>query len=77
MPFTPPSCHPTLEQQAQTLRQIQYDQTYTRKELATLREALEKRTTNLFRLQLGAITLTGLSSWPPAVSSAVMNTRRK
>ena len=59
MPFTPPSCHPTLDQQAQTLRQIQYDQTYTRKELATLREALEKRTTNLFRLQLGAITLTG------------------
>lgn len=59
MPFTPPSCHPTLGQQAQTLRQIQYDQTYTRKELATLREALEKRTTNLFRLQLGAITLTG------------------
>ncbi len=59
MPFTPPSCHPTLDQQAQTLRQIQYDQTHTRKELATLREALEKRTTNLFRLQLGAITLTG------------------
>ena len=59
MPFTPPSCHPTLDQQAQTLRQIQYDQTSTRKELATLREALEKRTTNLFRLQLGAITLTG------------------
>ena len=59
MPFTPPSCHPTLDQQAQTLRQIQYDQNYTRKELATLREALEKRTTNLFRLQLGAITLTG------------------
>ena len=59
MPFTPSSCHPTLDQQAQTLRQIQYDQTYTRKELATLREALEKRTTNLFRLQLGAITLTG------------------
>jgi hypothetical protein len=41
------------------LRQIQYDQTYARKELETLREALEKRTTNLFRLQLGAITLTG------------------
>ncbi len=59
MPFTPPSCHPTLDQQAQILRQIQYDQTYARKELATLREALEKRTTNLFRLQLGAITLTG------------------
>jgi hypothetical protein len=59
MPFTPPSCHPTLDQQAQILRQIQYDQTYARKELETLREALEKRTTNLFRLQLGAITLTG------------------
>ena len=59
MPFMPQACHPTLEQQAQTLRQIQYDQTYARKELATLREALEKRTTNLFRLQLGAITLTG------------------
>ncbi len=59
MPFTPPSCHPTLDQQAQILSQIQYDQTYARKELETLREALEKRTTNLFRLQLGAITLTG------------------
>jgi hypothetical protein len=59
MPFTPPSCHPTLDQQAQILRQIQYDQTYARKELETLRDALEKRTTNLFRLQLGAITLTG------------------
>ena len=59
MPFTPPSCHPTLDQQVQILRQIQYDQTYARKELETLREALEKRTTNLFRLQLGAITLTG------------------
>jgi hypothetical protein len=73
MQFMPPDCHPTLEQQAQTLRQIQYDQTYVRKELATLREALEKRTTNLFRLQLGAITLTGalgfgaelLGSLPP------------
>jgi len=60
MPFTPPACHPTLDQQAQILRQIQYDQTYARKELETLREALEKRTTNLFRLQLGAITLTGV-----------------
>ena len=59
MQFMPQACHPTLEQQAQSLRQIQYDQTYARKELATLREALEKRTTNLFRLQLGAITLTG------------------
>ena len=59
MPFTPPSCHPTLDQQAQILRQIQYDQTYARKELETLRDALEKRITNLFRLQLGAITLTG------------------
>jgi hypothetical protein len=73
MPFTPPSCHPTLDQQAQILRQIQYDQTYARKELETLREALEKRTTNLFRLQLVAITLTGalgfgaelLGSLPP------------
>ena len=73
MPFTPPSCHPTLDQQAQILRQIQYDQTYARKELETLRDALEKRTTNLFRLQLGAITLTGalgfgaelLGSLPP------------
>ncbi len=59
MQFMPQACHTTLEQQAQTLRQIQYDQTYARKELATLREALEQRTTNLFRLQLGAITLTG------------------
>ncbi len=59
MQFTPSSCHSALEQQAQTLRQIQYDQTYTQKELASLKEAVEKRTTNLFRLQLGAITLTG------------------
>ena len=59
MPFTPPSCHPTLDQQAQILRQIQYDQTDARKELEPVRDALEKRTTNLFRLQLGAITLTG------------------
>ena len=73
MSFAPQTCPTLIENQAQTLRQIQYDQTYVRKELATLREALEKRTTNLFRLQLGAITLTGalgfgaelLGSLPP------------
>jgi hypothetical protein len=72
MPFTPPSCHPTLDQQAQILRQIQYDQTYARKELETLREALEKRTTNLFRLQLGAITLTGALGFGADLVSSLM-----
>ncbi len=59
MPFAPQTFPTLIEKQTQTLSQIQYDQHYLRKEIINLREALEKRTTNLFRLQLGAITLTG------------------